>query len=46
MEGSLLFLERHGFDGPRDIFKVAQLGPYTSVADFAAFPNSVIYFSG
>ena len=46
MEGSLLFLERHGFDDFRDILKAARLGPYTSVADFAALPDSVIYSSG
>ena len=46
MEGSLLFFERHGFNGIRDILRAARLGPYTSVVDIAALPNSVIYSSG
>ena len=41
-----MFLERHGFNSIRDILRAARLGPYTSVADIAALPNSVVYSSG
>ena len=46
MEGSIEFLGRHGFGSARDILRAARLGPYTSVADIAALPNSVVYSSG
>ena len=46
MENSLQFLSRNGFGDPREVLRAARLGPYTSVADFAALPDSVIYSSG
>ena len=46
MENSLQLLSRNGFGDPREVLRAARLGPYTSVADFAALPDSVIYSSG
>ena len=46
MENSLRFLGRHGFRDPSGILRTARLGPYTSVADFAALPDNVVYSSG
>ena len=46
MESALPFLERCGINDPPRVLKSARLGPYASVADVAALPNNVVYFSG